>query len=654
MALYTDSLPYLDLSVRRKFKKVFDRLEDHYQIRTPVYDEVNVAQVVIEGPCQSWLMLGYHPENPNPEQLSMYLRFNRAVLKKNFSEIAYLAVTDTGASMFDIADGQLTQVTVIEKKVFFDEGHELIRAHLVETTFEQYHWMLRILFSETHIKAACTSRRESIDRNNSANLEHFFLDYDQEYATKLDMFGETPAPVTDEDKFSVRLINGVAGCGKTLILINRAILYCKKYPDKEALLIIHNKPIVADIQYKFEEFLGGKPRNLTIRTFHSFALSQKSAVSGYTKALFFDADLAPLKEAVFIERSQSFQSLTLSDSQIWEEIEYINEHLIENELAYLEYERHGRGFALQRSQRHCIWKLYEVSMTAMACKRNGYLPSLYIRELGLSAVDTDRLKKYDHIMIDEAQFFFPSWLQLTKKSIADNGMLFICADPNQGFLKSRLSWKRVGLNVRGRTKKLNYSYRTTYEILVAANTLLDEIGEDSEDFIKPNLEKMTHGSKPRVIYSNTPQDEEARFLNEIKACVAAEHVPLHQVMVLCAPGIKPWVVKRSLDNILGLGNVVNCNDPEDLKNNLGDKIRLMSINSCTGMESGVTFVLGVGNMLLMDNNVDLNDDEKAVARNESLRKLYVAMTRAGQKLVLLSTGKLPKRVEELMDVDNSI
>ena len=55
--------------------------------------------------------------------------------------------------------------------------------------------------------------------------------------------------------YKITLINGVAGSGKTLILINRALLYCKKYPEKQVLLIIHNKPVTSDIQYRIDEWL---------------------------------------------------------------------------------------------------------------------------------------------------------------------------------------------------------------------------------------------------------------------------------------------------------------------------------------------------------------------------------------------------------------
>ena len=391
----------------------------------------------------------------------------------------------------------------------------------------------------------------------------FFLDYDQELATRFDMLEEAEATRGLPEDFSVRLINGVAGSGKTLILINRALLFCKKYPNKRVLLIIHNKPITADIQHRIKQWLGGKPANLTIQTFHAFALAQQRRVAGSVKPLFSEKDLKPFKERVLYQGNEQRARLNLSDAQLWDEIEYIDEYLIADRQAYLRYERHGRGFALQKNQRMDIWALYELAVRAMSSAQ-GYLPSHYIRELALIA-DTAALQKYDHVLVDEAQFFAPSWLQLVRQSLNDGGSIFICADPNQGFLKSRLSWKSVGFNVRGRTKKLSYSYRTTYEIMLAANTLLEFMDENAEDFVKPDLARMERGSPPQVVYSTTPQDEQQRFLNELKQCIADGDIPLQQMLVLCSESYSPWALKTLIERELGQHTVVNCNDLQDIK-----------------------------------------------------------------------------------------
>jgi superfamily I DNA/RNA helicase len=119
-------------------------------------------------------------------------------------------------------------------------------------------------------------------------------------------------------------------------------------------------------------------------------------------------------------------------------------------------------------------------------------------------------------------------------------------------------------------------------------------------------------------------------------------------MVLCSESYKPWTLKALIEREIGGQTVVNCNDAKDIQN-LDGRVRLMSINSCTGMESGVTFVLGVGSLMSQAENLDLGDDEREMTYQESIRKLYVAMTRAGQKLVLFSTEKLPDSINGLVE-----
>ncbi|MEZ5534233.1 MAG: AAA family ATPase [Thiolinea sp.] len=641
-----DSLAGLDRTVRRHFKKVLNQLSDEFFIREPLFDQLRIAPLVIEGPQQSWLLLGWHQSQPTHEELQRFIDFNLALTGMKLLTVKYLAVTDNQPTLFAPDKALPAEVVVIEQRKFFSDGLSYIRNYLTAVSAQQHGRMKKTLFAETAIHASCTTRRALLTHDNSASLQRFFLDYDQELATRFDMLDEAEATSGLAEDFSVRLINGVAGSGKTLILINRALLFCKKYPDKKVLLIIHNKPVTADIQYRINHWLGGKPQNLTIHTFHAFALAQQKRVAGNVRPLFNDKELKPFKGWVLGQGREQRARLTLTDAQLWDEIEYINEYLIADREAYLSYERHGRGFALQKNQRMDVWDLYELAMAAMSGPQ-GYLPGLYIRELALSK-QTAAFRKYDHVLVDEAQFFAPSWLQLVRQSLTPGGSIFICADPNQGFLKSRLSWKSVGFNVRGRTKKLSYSYRTTYEIMLAANTLLEFMDENSDDFVRPDLARMERGSPPQVVYSRTTQDEQQRFLNELKYCLADGELPLQQIMVLCSETYKPWTLKGLIEQELGRHTVVNCNDRQDLQN-LGNKIRLMSINSCTGMEAGVTFVLGVGALLNRARSLDFDTDERELAYRESIRKLYVSMTRAGQKLVIFSTEKLPDSLDGLVE-----
>lgn len=632
----------LERKVRRHFKRVLAKLDETFFIREPLLDNDKIAPIVIEGSARSWVLIGWHAQRPIQKELDKLILFNNELVSVGGDAIKYLAVVEELSEPNSDTDNLPAYVELIAQKEFYEFGEILIMNSLTEFSCDNYTIIKKRLFPESVIPAQCTTRRKNEFVDNSAVLQPFFLDYDQELATRFDMIESVDIVEEQQDDFSVRLINGVAGSGKTLILINRAITFCKKFPHKQALLIIHNLPVTEDIKYRFKTWLGDIPENLKINTFHAFALSQKNSLFGKVNPLFNGDKLENKKKEILSVENPNYTELSLTDIQIWSELEYINEYLIKDEAEYLEFERQGRGFALQKSQREHIWQLYLQAMDKLS-NPNGYLPSLYIREIALlkSPHESNRLKKYDHIMVDEAQFFAPSWLQVVKNSLAPNGSIFLCADPNQGFLKNRLSWKSVGLNVRGRTKRLNYSYRTTYEIMVAANALLEDLNDSPEDFVKPDLERMARGDKPQIVYSRTHQDEQTRFLNELADFAKSNKVSNHQIMVLCSNQYNTWSLKRNIEAKLGRDTVVNCNDRDDLKTSLGSKIRVMSINSCTGMESGVVFVLGAGGLMNQPKSLGLTESERDVALQESLRKLYVAMTRAGQKLVVFSTENLP-------------
>jgi len=650
MAILFDHLVNVSDKHRRKIKPMLESLDDTYIIRTPVLTDRTPAQVVIEGPNQSWLFLSCHDSKPDEKSLSQYIELSNKLREKGFSAIKYLAVVPNHTSTTDFFYKPTKGVVILDREDFVVNGPSLIQENMIACGDKISDFIRSEIVSESVINAECTTRHPIKRNDNNSQLKSFFLNYDQEAATKLDMF-DTDREVVGDEEFSVRLINGVAGSGKTLILINRAILYCKKYPEKNTLLLIHNKPITADITFKFDKYLGKKPGNLSIKTFHSFALSQTRIANSlkFLKALFDIEKSTYSLEDILSKNTEIFLKLKLSDSQILSEFEYINDHLIADETSYLDLERQGRGFSVQQSQRKLLWILYEHAMDYVRSHKKGYLASLYIRELCFNSEGDNKLEKYDHILLDEAQFFFPSWLELVKKSLKSDGQLFMCADPNQGFLKSKLSWKSVGLNVRGRTKKLSYSYRTTIEILSAANALIDLLEESSEDYLKPDFEKMAHGIKPKVVYSGTPQDEIQRFLNELKFCIQHGNVPLHQIMILCSDSYSPWDLKRIIEVNVGEGSVSNYMDKTEIENLTGEKIKLVTINSCTGMESGLTFVLGAGDLLNKHRNLDLLEDEKDVVRSESYRKLYVAMTRAGQNLVIFSTDRFPDQVTPYLD-----
>ncbi len=651
-------------------KRVLSALDDGYVVRRPLHPENLAADFFVTHPRKGWLALAVD-ETPfaelDPSQL--FAPDRPAPFEKRLADLQKLGNTPDRcatvlaslALMWRCTNEQVRMLNkaylgvygtrLVSREQFMQLGVKLVNGMLISIPIAIEHDLRQRYFPESEIPAACTARR-SFNRDNSARLQRFFLDAQQEWASKLDL--DLPVQQTGLAKdFSVRMVNGVAGSGKTLIALSRAQLLARLFPRQRVLVLIYNTPVVADIKARLHRAHRVLPPNLEITTFYSWAFHQWRAVFGNRPRM---ADSHTVTALIEQARRQA-PDLKHAVHRLISELDFINDHLIVDEAQYLEANRTGRGFALRPKERRQIWALYtEVSA---ALRRAGqHLWSAVPRAICLAAAAQERLHKHHHILIDEAQFFSPAQFQTVKLSTQPGGQLFLCADPNQGFMKNRLSWKSVGLDVAGRTKKLQKSYRTTKAILQTANRLLVGLGGQDDDFLAPDYADMEPGVRPRLVYTASLTDSVDRLLNELVAATQQDQLPLHDFLVICGDKLPRSHVYRRLSARLGANKVwwLNHEDQKKLPpNGYGqDYLRLAYLDTATGLEAVNVLLLGLENLFLAadatDPNLNLNPDEQTPTREESARKLYMAMTRAGQRLVLLASQPLPPALEQLFDV----
>ena len=81
-------------------------------------------------------------------------------------------------------------------------------------------------------------------------------------------------------------------------------------------------------------------------------------------------------------------------------------------------------------------------------------------------LSTAEPKPYRPVIVDEAQDLSPwQWRMLRAAVPAGPNDLFIAGDTHQRIYTNRVSLKRVGIDVTGRSERLKVNYRTTAEIL---------------------------------------------------------------------------------------------------------------------------------------------------------------------------------------------
>lgn len=320
---------------------------------------------------------------------------------------------------------------------------------------------IRQAFSPELIVSVDMTVRPIHTRRLEAGLTHYLLDYNQEAAVKADLDLEPEGQILSND-FRLNIINGVAGRGKTLILLYRLRLLYQLYPKKQFLVLTHNRPLCNDLQSRFCKLEGKLPKNIEWRTFNAWCYHHWPKSPAWIEPL-----SAAMRAKIIRETWQAtLEETTITERMLISEIDWIKDQLPMNQAEYLEIDRRGRGFGLNSDQRQQMWKAFEIYQ-ALLNQQNaidwGDIPQRLWQSVEQKTIE---LPQYDIILIDEAQFFAPLWVHLIQKALRPpNAHLFIVADPTQGFLGRRGTWKSLGLDARGRSHLLRHSYRTTREIM---------------------------------------------------------------------------------------------------------------------------------------------------------------------------------------------
>jgi superfamily I DNA/RNA helicase len=505
---------------------------------------------------------------------------------------------------------------------------------------------VRKQFTPEVVISAEMTVRPPIERRMQAGLTDYLLDYDQETAVKADL----ELPADDQalpNDLRLNIINGVAGSGKTLILLYRLRLLFHLYPNKKFLVLTHNRPLNRDMEGRFARLEGCSPENIEWRTFNGWCYHHWPRSPKWIEPLKLGARRKIIEETW---RAQ-LQNSTISPHTFQSEVDWIKDQVPLSREEYLSADRRGRGFGLNAEQRQRVFdalQAYQLSLEKRGTLDWGDVPRLFWH---FSESGHVQFPEYDIILVDEAQFFAPLWMRLIQKLLNPrNGHLFLVADPTQGFLGRGASWKSLGLEARGHTHNLRRSYRTTREILQFATLLyrLRLAGEKDDDILVPDLLNMPNGAFPQIITLTSPQDEISRVANEVTSLVK-QGLPKKHLLLLHSDG---WGVKnliQAIDDRLGKNAAF---DPKDKYP--GDYVRVTTINAGAGLESPIVFLVGLRLLFEEEQSLRLSDVEREGLIRDNTRKLYMAATRAGQRLVLTYSGELPEVLKSALEMKISL
>ena len=500
---------------------------------------------------------------------------------------------------------------------------------------------LRQCFTPEVVVPAEMTVRPAVPRRLEAGLTGYLLDYNQEFAVKfdLDLIPEGQGISSD---FRLNIINGVAGSGKTLILLYRLRLLYHFYPEKRFLVLTHNRPLCHDMQSRFNRLEGCLPEVIEWRTFNGWCYHHWPKQPVWVEPL----SLRKRQRLVHETWLKTLRDTSITERMLLSEIDWVKDQLPVSQADYLTADRRGRGFGLVAEQRQRMWaamECYQQLLEGQGALDWGDVPERMWQFVTEKVID---LPQYDIILVDEAQFFAPLWVSLIQKALnPQNGHLFLVADPTQGFLGRRGTWKSLGLEARGRSHQLRHSYRTTREILQFATFFyrLRIQSEIDDEVLAPDMLNMPEGVFPQVITLTSPQDEVARVANEV-AEFLSQGLPRKHLLLLHANGPGAEALIQAINHRLGKSTAM---DPKDTYP--GDYVRVTTLNAGAGLESPIVFLVGLRELFEEEQSLRLSDEEREVLIRDNTRRIYMAATRAGQRLVFTYVGELPDVLKQLFE-----
>ena len=415
-------------------------------------------------------------------------------------------------------------------------------------------------------------------------------------------------------RLSVRLVRGVAGSGKSLVLVQRAKYLASRFPEWKILVVTFNKNLAKKLESDLNVFSNIKAVNFfqlgrqMISSYMDWNLNE--SLTGWVKNHQNDFSIISLLGNRFVE----------------EEMKWIRENGLNEEEDYQKTVRRGRGtdVRISREQRVDLFKVYKVYRAFQ--QENGTFDWQDVPWLMLQGLQSGQCEggQYDAILIDEAQDFAPCWVQVLKELVKpDTGSIFIADDPTQSIYRY-YSWKEKGVQVAGRTRWLRIPYRNTREIYNAAFAIIQNNENIREqltaegELLNPDVENpwMRSGEKPLALRIDDYSTMVQTIADRVNGLLQ-EGVPPTQIAVLAAR-------KNQIKSLRGAI--------------MDNEVAVDTFFQFKGMEYRYVFLASVQDLFH-------EDDEEATAR--MLRLMYMGMTRSREYLYIYYRNRLPDALNPL-------
>ena len=302
-------------------------------------------------------------------------------------------------------------------------------------------------------------------------------------------------------------VSGSAGTGKTIVALHRAVHLARANPDARVLLATFSDPLATALLTRRNRLLSSEPRlaeRIDVHSLGGLATRLYKMHVGRINLADYGTIAALLRDASQAVGGHKFsQHFLLTE---WEQI--VDAWQLETWEAYRDVARLGRKTRLPEAQRQVLWSIFQSVRKKLA--ENSILtePTLFTRLAGHFA--SGKPAPFDLAVIDESQDLTVSQMRFLAALGANRSDgLFFAGDLGQRIFQQPFSWKSLGIDIRGRSRTLRVNYRTSHQIRMQADRLLDTAISDIDGNTEERDETVSlfNGPPPAIRCLKTEQEE---------------------------------------------------------------------------------------------------------------------------------------------------
>jgi mRNA-degrading endonuclease RelE of RelBE toxin-antitoxin system len=325
-------------------------------------------------------------------------------------------------------------------------------------------------------------------------------------------------------------ISGSAGTGKTIVALHRAVYLARTDPEARILLTTFSDVLANTLQTKLRRLVSNDPKLAERIDVYSI-----DAI-GYRlyKSHFGEVSLATPKDISDLLGDASKEIGTHKFSKQFLQTEWdqvVDAWQLESWEAYRDVTRLGRKTRLSEQQRAILWSIFDRVRIGLTARNLLTHSGMFSRLAPIIAQGKN--PPFEFTVVDEAQDISISQLKFLSALGANRpNALFFAGDLGQRIFQQPFSWKSLGIDIRGRNYTLRVNYRTSHQIRMQADRLLEPKVSDVDGNIddRSNTVSVFNGPDPIIRILKSEEEEQLAVSQWISERIQAGIAP-HEIGV---------------------------------------------------------------------------------------------------------------------------